>query len=115
MDKVCASFEIDRFTLLSAYKDFFVSHCRFRAAWIQLQVHSALDSVGLTAAFSKTLGDAGISCNVVAGYFHDHLFVEYDKRDAAMTELTQLQKRSCIQRDSAKKLATEFAMIQECL
>ena len=52
----------------------------FVAAWITLTVHSSLQAVGLTAAFSKALSEKGISCNVVAAYYHDHIFV--DKRDA---------------------------------
>jgi hypothetical protein len=62
----------------------------FRAAWITLTVHSDLSAIGLTAAVSAALTDAGISCNVVAGAHHDHLFVPIDKADAAMRTLTKL-------------------------
>ena len=47
----------------------------FVAGWITLNVHSALEAVGLTAAVSQALTRAGISCNVVAAYYHDHIFV----------------------------------------
>ncbi len=52
----------------------------FIAKWITLTVYSSLAAVGLTAAFSRALTEENISCNVVAGYFHDHIFV--DKKDA---------------------------------
>ncbi|NVO06869.1 MAG: ACT domain-containing protein [Rhodoferax sp.] len=64
----------------------------FRCAWITLNVHSDLNAVGLTAAFAKALGDAGISCNVVAGAYHDHLFVPVDAAARAMAALQQLQQ-----------------------
>lgn len=65
----------------------------FRAAWITLTVQSQLDAVGLTAAVSRVLADAGISCNVVAGALHDHLFVPVDSRLAAMHALQALQEQ----------------------
>lgn len=62
----------------------------FVAAWIMLTVHSSLDAVGLTAAFSRALGDEGISCNVVAAYYHDHIFVNLQDAQKAMTVLQKL-------------------------
>lgn len=63
----------------------------FMAAWITLTVHSDLAAVGLTAAFSTALGRAGISCNVVAGVHHDHLFVPVGQAQEAMQMLRELQ------------------------
>lgn len=62
----------------------------FRAAWITLQVPSDLQAVGLTAAFSKALADAGISCNVMAAVLHDHLFVPADRGEDALACLQRL-------------------------
>lgn len=50
---------------------------------ITLIIHSSLDAVGLTAAISTKLTSYGISANVVAAYFHDHIFVPKDKADLA--------------------------------
>jgi hypothetical protein len=55
------------------------------AAWITLEVHSALEAVGLTAAVARALSDAGISANVVAGFHHDHVFVPYERAQDAVT------------------------------
>ncbi len=62
----------------------------FVAAWITLMVHSSLEAVGLTAAFSNALADEGISCNVVAGYYHDHLFVKHCEAQKAIAALEKL-------------------------
>ena len=63
-------------------------------AWITLTVHSALDGVGLTAAVSGALAGAGISCNVVAAAFHDHLFVPARSADDALRVLRELSVQS---------------------
>jgi hypothetical protein len=63
----------------------------FRSAWITLNVHSDLAAVGLTAAFARALGEAGIACNVIAGVHHDHLFVPVERADDAMAALQKLQ------------------------
>ena len=65
-------------------------HFYFVSAWITLEINSSLDSIGLTSAFSKELTEAGISCNVLAGYHHDHIFVPYHKKAKAMKILGDL-------------------------
>lgn len=62
----------------------------FRAAWITLTVHSSFEAIGLTAAFSSALADAAISCNVMAGAFHDHVFVPIDRAAEVMEILSEL-------------------------
>ncbi|MFF0752806.1 ACT domain-containing protein [Streptomyces sp. NPDC004267] len=62
------------------------------AAWITLRVHSALDAVGLTAAVAGALADAGLSCSVVAGFHHDHLFVEHARAEQALAVLDALSQ-----------------------
>ncbi|WOP19455.1 ACT domain-containing protein [Raineyella sp. LH-20] len=61
------------------------------AALITLQVHSALEAVGLTAAVSTALAAHGISCNVIAGAYHDHLLVPWERRTEALTVLDALR------------------------
>lgn len=59
-------------------------------AWITLTVHSSLEAVGLTAAFASALAAANISCNTVAGYYHDHIFVPAADAERAMETLLAL-------------------------
>ncbi|UJW75042.1 ACT domain-containing protein [Rhizobium sp. SL42] len=42
---------------------------------ITITVHSSLEAVGMTAALATALTREGISANVVAAYYHDHIFV----------------------------------------
>ena len=53
-------------------------------AWITLTVHSSLEAVGLTAAVSKALTEVNISCNIVAAFYHDHIFVPIADAPRAM-------------------------------
>ncbi len=62
----------------------------FRAAWLTVTVHSSLEAVGLTAALAEVLTDLRIPCNVLAGYFHDHLLVPLDRVDEAIQGLESL-------------------------
>jgi hypothetical protein len=64
----------------------------FIAAWITLTVHSSLEAVGLTAAFSTALSAEGISCNVVAAFYHDHIFVDKKDTEVAMNVLSKFSK-----------------------
>ncbi|MFV8462566.1 ACT domain-containing protein [Vibrio campbellii] len=59
---------------------------------ITLSVHSSLEAVGLTAAFATKLGSYGISANVIAGYYHDHIFVQKHKADEAMSALREFSE-----------------------
>ncbi|QFT76852.1 ACT domain-containing protein [Erythrobacter sp. THAF29] len=61
-------------------------------ARITLQVHSALEGVGLTAAVSTALAKDGIACNVIAGFHHDHLFVPWERREEALAILRSLSE-----------------------
>jgi hypothetical protein len=57
---------------------------------ISLKVHSSLEAVGLTAAFSNALKEVNISANVIAGYYHDHIFVPEHQAEAALKALKAL-------------------------
>lgn len=60
---------------------------------ITLNVHSSLEAVGLTAAVSAALTSKNISANVVAAFFHDHIFVNENDAQRAWQTLTELSSK----------------------
>ena len=66
----------------------------FSAAWITLTVNSELAAVGLTASVSQALAAHNIACNMMAGAFHDHLFVPWESVEDAMQCLRDLQHKA---------------------
>lgn len=92
---ILASFkEQEGITLIMERKkaDEFSLKYDYIASWITLNVHSALEAVGLTAAVSKTLAENNISCNIVAAYYHDHIFVDSKDGTRAIAVLQQLSQ-----------------------
>lgn len=57
---------------------------------VTLNVHSSLEAVGLTAVVSAALAKEGISANVMAGYYHDHIFVPKHLAQQALDVLSEL-------------------------
>lgn len=91
-DIICSFREEEGLTLVLARSvaDRLQLPYEFIAAWITLTVHSSLEAVGLTAAFSKALADRQISCNCIAAYHHDHIFVPAKDAALAMETLREL-------------------------
>lgn len=81
----------------------------FLCAWIALSVHSDLEAVGLTAAIAAALTARGISCNVVAAAYHDHIFVPVERADEAMEALIALQRDSAARSDEVERDAGELS------
>ncbi len=95
LSQIIMTFKEEESTTIVAKKevaDQFGLDYSFVASWITLTVHSSLEAVGLTAAFSNALSKNGISCNVVAAYYHDHIFVDKKDTDEAMEILNAFSK-----------------------
>jgi len=89
---VCSFREAEGITIIVSknYADIHKLNYSFIASWITLTIHSSLDAVGLTAAFSKALAAENISSNVVAAFYHDHIFVNHADAAKAMLVLQSL-------------------------
>jgi hypothetical protein len=62
----------------------------FESRLVTLSVHSSLEAVGFIAVISRTLAQAGISCNAIAGYYHDHVLIPVDRAEEAMSLLNEI-------------------------
>ena len=76
----------------------------FVAAWVTLEVHSELEAVGLTAAVSRALTQARISCNVLAGFHHDHLLVPVGDAARALEVLSELSAANAPEPEPVREL-----------
>lgn len=61
-------------------------------AMITLTIYSDLHAVGFLAVITKHLAAAGISVNAVSAFYHDHIFVPWEKRAMAMSILESLSE-----------------------
>ena len=66
----------------------------FRSRLITLDVHSSLEAVGFLAVITSHLAAAGMGCNPVSAYYHDHLFVPADRADEALEILEALAAKA---------------------
>ena len=65
--------------------------CEGPYARLTIDIHTSLELVGLTAVMATKLAEHGISANVVAAFYHDHVFVQFDKRWRAKELLESLR------------------------
>ena len=84
--------EAEGTTLILPWRLAQVHGAELECGMISLLVHSSLEAVGLTAAFAKALTEVEISANVVAGFYHDHIFVPKDRAEDALDALRTLSE-----------------------
>ena len=65
-----------------------------RWAWLELSVYSDLQAVGFLAKVAAALSEAGVPCNAVAAYHHDHIFVPEAKAEIAIAAIEALRAQA---------------------
>ena len=65
-----------------------------RWVWLELSVYSDLQAVGFLAKVAAALSDAGVPCNAVAAYHHDHIFVPEAKAETAIAAIEALRAQA---------------------
>ncbi|WP_321282686.1 ACT domain-containing protein [uncultured Vibrio sp.] len=92
LNPVCTFMEAEGLTLVLEKSSALEAGLSFEGSFkqITLTVHSSLEAVGLTAAVATKLASKGISANVIAAFYHDHIFVQSSKADAAIEALCEL-------------------------
>ncbi len=98
LNPLCTFMEEEGLTLI-VEKNTAISNClKFDGVFkkITLKIHSSLDAVGLTAAVASKLKDYNISANVVAAYYHDHIFVQSNLSEKALNCLNELTSQSIL-------------------
>jgi len=91
LSPIASYLEKEGLTLVVPKENADKSHINYEGVFkcINLDIHSSLEAVGLTAAVSSKLAKKGISANVIAAYYHDHIFVPIDKCELAMIALNE--------------------------
>lgn len=93
-NEIIGTFKEKEGITIIATKDYFESNgIKYEGSYAKLtiEVHTSLELVGFTAAFAKKLAENKISANVVAGFFHDHIFVQFGLRQKAIDALLSLK------------------------
>ncbi len=94
-EPLCSFFEAEGVSLIIREEQARDHDLAYDSIWacITLTVHSSLTAVGFLAAIANKLAQAGISVNPVSAYYHDHLFVPWERRTQAMDVLLELSER----------------------
>ena len=94
-DRILGTFKENEGLTIIASKEYFeTNNIQYEGPYAKLtiEVHTSLELVGLTAVLARKLADNQISANVVAGYYHDHIFFQYAVRQKAVEAIENLKE-----------------------